>query len=321
MGPGRRGVWSSVRLRDVAAPPVSSALSRLLGEVRAAVDARLPALLAADTPAKDPGDPLPSAAREALLSPGKRVRPVLVVLAGELFGVPRRRLVDAGCAIEMVHAASLVLDDLPSMDDATLRRGKPALHVAHGEANAILAAVTLLARGFGLIAEAGLHARQGGLPASAALDLVSRLADASGLAGLASGQALDLATDAASATFDRLETIHARKTGALFVASAEFGAVLGGAREKELAAVRSYARNVGLAFQIVDDLLEQAPAAESGKSARRAPAPSFVRHVGEAGARTLVAELTQHALDSLKPFGKKADLLREFAAMLRDRKK
>jgi geranylgeranyl pyrophosphate synthase len=301
---------------------VSSALSRLLGEVRAAVDTRLPALLAADTPAKDPGDPLPSAAREALLSSGKRVRPVLVVLAGELFGVPRPRLVDAGCAIEMVHAASLVLDDLPSMDDATLRRGKPALHVAHGEANAILAAVTLLARAFGLIAEAGLHMRRGGLPASAALDLVSRLADASGLAGLASGQALDLATDAASATFDRLETIHARKTGALFVASAEFGAVLGGAREKELAAVRSYARNVGLAFQIVDDLLEtRGEAGETGKSSRRAPAPTFVRHVGEAGARTLVAELTQHALDSLKSFGKKADLLREFAAMLRDRKK
>ena len=285
------------------------------------MDARLPALLVVDTPAEDPGDPLPSAAREALLSPGKRVRPVLVVLAGELFGVPRPRLVDAGCAVEMVHAASLVLDDLPSMDDATLRRGKPALHVAHGEANAILAAVTLLARAFGLGDEAGLHTRRGGLPASAALDLVSRLADASGLAGLASGQALDLATDASSATFDRLETIHARKTGALFVASAEFGAVLGGTREKELAAVRSYARNVGLAFQIVDDLLEQAPATESGKSARRAPAPTFVRHVGMDGARSLVAELTQHALDSLAPFGKRADLLREFAVMLRDRKK
>ncbi len=284
------------------------------------MDTRLPALLGADTPAKHPGDPLPFAAREALLSPGKRVRPVLVVLAGELFGAPRPRLVDAGCAIEMVHAASLVLDDLPSMDDATLRRGKPALHVAHGEANAILAAVTLLARAFGLIAEAGLHARRGSLPASAALDLVSRLADASGLAGLASGQALDLATEAASATFDRLETIHARKTGALFVASAEFGAVLGGAREKELAAVRSYARNVGLAFQIVDDLLEEVPVRESGKSARRAPAPTFVRHVGGEGARSLVAELTQHALDSLAPFGKKADLLREFAVMLRDRK-
>ncbi|MGZ5429477.1 MAG: polyprenyl synthetase family protein, partial [Thermoanaerobaculia bacterium] len=117
-----------------------------------------------------------------------------------------------------------------------------------------------------------------------------------------------------------LERIHARKTGALFVASAEFGAVLGGAREKELAAVRSYARNVGLAFQIVDDLLEQAPAAESGKSARRAPAPTFVRHVGMDGARSLVAELTQHALDSLAPFGKKTDRLREFAVMLRDRK-
>ncbi|MGZ6988211.1 MAG: polyprenyl synthetase family protein, partial [Thermoanaerobaculia bacterium] len=280
----------------MAAPSASSALARLLAEVRAAVDARLPALLAADTSTSDPRDPLPPATREALLSPGKRVRPALVVLAGELFGAPRPRVVDAGCAIEMVHAASLVLDDLPSMDDASLRRGRPALHVAHGEGNAILAAVTLLTRAFGLIAEAGLRARRGGLAASTALDLISRLADASGLTGLASGQALDLATDAASATFDRLETIHARKTGALFVASAEFGAVLGGAREKELAAVRSYARNVGLAFQIVDDLLEQAPAAESGKSARRAPAPTFVRHVGEAGARSLVAELTRHAL-------------------------
>ena len=309
-------------MNGLAAPSASPALSRLLSEVCAAVDARLPALLEGDAPDPDPGDPLPSATRDALLSPGKRVRPALVVLAGELFEAPRPRLVDAGCAIEMVHAASLVLDDLPSMDDATLRRGRPALHVAHGEGNAILAAVTLLTRAFGLLSEAGLHARRGGLPGSLALDLVSRLADALGLQGLASGQALDLATEEAGATFDRLETIHARKTGALFVASAEFGAVLGGARQNELSAVRSYARNVGLAFQIVDDLLEAPGDAHAiGKSARRAPAPTFVRHVGEEGARTLVAELTGHALVSLQPFGKKADLLREFAEMLRDRKK
>ncbi len=309
-------------MNDVAAPAASPALSRLLEEVRTAVDARLPGLLPGGTGAPDPRDPLPSATREALLSPGKRVRPALVVLAGDLFEAPRPRLIDAGCAIEMVHAASLVLDDLPSMDDATLRRGRPALHVAHGDGNAILAAVTLLTRAFGLLAEAGLHARRGGIPGSLALDLVSRLADASGLAGLASGQALDLATDETGATFDRLETIHARKTGALFVASAEFGAVLGGARENELGAVRSYARNVGLAFQIVDDLLEaEGDAAATGKSARRAPAPTFVRHVGAAGARTLVGELTDHALQSLKPFSRKADVLREFAEMLRDRKK
>jgi geranylgeranyl diphosphate synthase, type II len=305
---------------DVAAPAASSSsLPRLLAEVRAAVDARLLAILTADAPSPDPLDPLPRATSEALLSPGKRLRPALVVLAGELFGAPRPRLVEAGCAIEMVHAASLVLDDLPSMDDATLRRGKPALHVLHGEANAILAAVTLLARAFGFLADAGLHARRGGLPATAALDLVSRLADASGLAGLASGQALDLATDEAGATFDRLETIHARKTGALFVASAEFGAVLGGAREKELAAVRSYARNVGLSFQIVDDLLEIVPAAETGKSARRSPAPTFVRHVGVEGARALVAELTAHAVESVGLFGKRGSLRREFALLLRDR--
>jgi geranylgeranyl pyrophosphate synthase len=291
--------------------------------VRESVDARLPGLLAAPAGEPDPLDPLSPAVREALLSPGKRVRPALVVLAGDLFGVPRAKLIDAGAAIEMVHAASLVLDDLPSMDDATTRRGRPALHCTHGESIAILAAVTLLVRAFGTLAEAGLHPRRGaGVPAETALDLVSRLADASGLLGLASGQALDLRTTAADATFDRVETIHARKTGALFVASAEFGAVVGGAREKELAALRSYARNVGLAFQIVDDLLEAtADAAETGKSSRRAPAPTFVRHVGEKGARTLVAELTQHALDALQPFGKKADMLREFAVMLRDRKK
>lgn len=291
--------------------------------MRDAVDARLPGLLAAPQGEPDPLDPLPPAAREALLSPGKRLRPALVVLAGELVGAPRGALVDVGAAIEMVHAASLVLDDLPSMDDATTRRGRPALHRTHGESTAILAAVTLLVRAFGTLAEAGLHPHRGaGIPPGTALDLVSRLADASGLAGLASGQALDLGTGAADATFDRLETIHARKTGALFVASAEFGAVVGGARERELAALRSYARNVGLAFQIVDDLIEAgSTAAETGKSARRAPAPTFVRHVGEKGARSLVAELTEHALDSLKPFGKKADLLREFALMLRDRKK
>ncbi len=139
--------------------------------------------------------------------------------------------------------------------------------------------------------------------------------------GLASGQALDL-RQARRPSVSTGSTIHARQTGALFVASAEFGAVVGGALEKELAALRSYARNVGLAFQIVDDLLEAtADAGETGKSARRAPAPTFVRHVGGTGARTLVAELTTHALDSLKPFGKKAEVLREFAVMLRDRKK
>lgn len=284
------------------------------------MDARLPALLAAPEGRQDPLDPLPAAVRDALLSPGKRVRPALVVLAGDLFGASRARLVDAGAAVEMVHAASLVLDDLPSMDDATTRRGRPALHLVHGEDVAILAAVTLLTCAFGALAEAGLGGRRGVAPGTA-LDLVSRLADASGLAGLASGQALDLRTGGADATFDRLETIHARKTGALFVASAEFGAVLGGAREKELAALRSFARNVGLAFQIVDDLLEaDGDAKETGKSARRSPAPTFVRHVGGKGARTLVAELTDHALDSLKPFGKKAALLRDFAVMLRDRR-
>lgn len=305
---------------------MSRDLPSFLKDVRERVDERLPALLARSFPAGagdpfDPLDPLPEAARAALLSPGKRVRPALVFLAGELFAAPRARLLDPGCAVEMVHAASLVLDDLPSMDDATTRRGQPALHVARGEDVAILSAVTLLTRAFGVLAEAGLSLGDpaGSLPAPAALDLVSRLADACGLAGLSSGQALDLRVPPTDATFDRLETIHARKTGALFVACAEFGAVVGGARERELAAVRSYAKNVGLAFQIVDDLLEGASPQATGKASRRAPAPSFARHVGAEGARGLVADLTAHAVEAIAPFGSRGHLLTEFAEMLRDR--
>lgn len=308
-------------------PRVSETLIRFLSEVKEAVDARLPLLVSAP-PGEDPLfridplDPLPAAAREALLSPGKRVRPALVFLMGQLFGARRARLLDPSCAVEMIHAASLALDDLPSMDDATTRRGLPALHVTHGQDVALLAAVTLLTRAFGLLADTGLRSSQDteAISPSLALDLISRLAEASGLAGLASGQALDLKTEAKDATFDRLETIHSRKTGALFVASAEFGAVLGGARERELGAVRSYAKNVGLAFQIVDDLLESAPASQTGKLARRAPAPSFVRQVGMEGARRLVEDLTQHAIEAVSLFGAKATLLAEFAQLLRDRR-
>lgn len=302
---------------------MSRDLPTLLSDVRTDVDARLQALLERSFPRGDPDalDPLPRAARQALLSPGKRVRPALVFLTGELFAAPRERLLDPACAVEMVHAASLVLDDLPSMDDATTRRGLPALHVQTGEDVAILSAMTLLTRAFGILAEAGLglSGPSGALPPPSALDLVSRLADACGLAGLSSGQALDLRVGEGDATFERLETIHARKTGALFVACAEFGAVIGGARERELAAVRSYAKNVGLAFQIVDDLLEGAAPEETGKEARRSGVPSFARHVGAEGARGLVAELTEHAVEAIAPFGARGRLLSEFAALLRDR--
>ena len=164
-----------------------TSLPETLARVRRAVDERLPALLADQASGAEAGavgDALPGAAREALLSPGKRVRPGLVFLVGELFGAPEQRLLDPACAVEMIHAASLALDDLPSMDDATTRRGRPALHAVHGEDLAILAAVTLIVRAFGVLADAGLSA----LRPATALDLVSRLADATGLLGLASGQ-------------------------------------------------------------------------------------------------------------------------------------
>ncbi len=230
--------------------------SAVIEQFRAAVDRRLADLLPDRTarPAR-----LAEAARYAVLSPGKRFRPMLTLLTAREFGAEPLTALDAACAFEMVHAASLILDDLPSMDDAALRRGRATTHREFDEATAILAAVGLLNQAFGVIAA------DERLTDAARAALLRRLSDSVGFEGLVSGQALDLNDRDHVRTPDDIDLLNHRKTGVLMVAAAEAGALIAGAPPASVAAVGEFARRLGLAFQIQDDLIDAAVIAESGK--------------------------------------------------------
>ena len=242
-----------------------------------------------------------------LHAPSKRIRPVLTLLCAELCGGTSPRALAAAAAIEMVHASSLILDDLPSMDDAPLRRGRPTNHREFGESIAILAAFGLLNGAFGNVARAyepGLAAR-----------LAALMADSIGLDGLIGGQAADLLATDQQIDFEMLERIHRGKTGALFVAAATCGALTAGAAGDAIASLSAYAKNLGLAFQIVDDLLDvEGDPVETGKAVREdARKTTFVSFSGVGGARQLARELCDTADRALGPFGRRADRLRELS--------
>ncbi len=258
--------------------------------------------------------PVERAMAYTALAPSKQVRAVLTLSSTELCNGAAARAVPAAAAIELVHASSLILDDLPSMDDAPLRRGKRANHLECGEAVAILAAFGLLNLSFATLTrtyEPALAAR-----------LASLVADAVGPAGLIGGQALDLQATDQSIGFEILERIHRGKTGALFVAAACCGAVIAGARADALGALTTYAKNLGLAFQIVDDLLDvEGDPAQTGKAVRAdARKTTFVSFSGVDGARQLAWELCQTADRALAPFGSRADRLRELSAFVAARR-
>ncbi len=254
--------------------------------------------------------------RYAVLSPGKRVRPMLALAAAEMLGGAPDDALDLACAVELVHCCSLVLDDLPAMDDAHLRRGRPTLHRAFGEDVALLAAFALLNRGYGLVAEASqrLH-----LSRYSPEELLHHLAQAIGTGGLIGGQALDLTSGQGSPALSDLEYIHSHKTGALFLAAAELGAMAVDARRRDLEAIGAFAKNLGLAFQIEDDLLDVlATSAVTGKDAGQdADRATFVKLLGVEGARALADELLEFALASVATFGRKADVLRALVELVR----
>lgn len=283
------------------------------------MERRLPGLL----PAEDERpESVHRAMRYAALGAGKRVRPVLTLAVVEMFGGgdDDEAVVDVACAVELVHASSLVLDDLPSMDDAELRRGRPTVHRAFGEATAILAAFGLLNLAFQRLADA---AQRLALSRYAPEDLVHHLADAIGTAGLIGGQTLDLEStpadlppyDGGHGALERLEYVHSHKTGALFLAAGELGAMAADARRRDLESVGRYAKNLGLAFQIEDDLLDAlATPEETGKDVRKDTGKTtFVSLLGVDGARALADELLAFAIDSLEPLGRRADPLRALA--------
>jgi geranylgeranyl diphosphate synthase type II len=256
------------------------------------------------------GDAVQRAMGYTLHAQSKRVRAVLTVLSAELFGGDTGRALPAAAAMELVHASSLILDDLPSMDDAPLRRGRPANHLEHGEAMAILAAFGLLNLAFGALAreyEPAIAAR-----------LSALLADAVGPGGLIGGQSADLQATDQQISFEMLERIHRGKTGALFSAAAVAGAVVAGAGAEDVARLEAFARNLGLAFQIVDDLLDvEGDPAETGKAVREdIKKTTFVSFSGVAGARQLAGELCQTADRALAPFGRRAERLKELSSFV-----
>ena len=254
--------------------------------------------------------------KEAALSPGKRLRPLAALAAGELVRAPAAASLPVAVAVELTHAASLVLDDLPSMDDARRRRGRPALHLTHGVATAELAAVALLARAFELVAISPA------MPASARAAIAGELARAVGAEGCCAGQAADLAADPAALDLEALEGIHARKTGALFVAAVRGGALAGGAGARALQALTLYARNLGLAFQITDDVLdaEGDPVRMGKDTGRDAHRANFATLVGRDACRRLVEELLSTAVEPLAFFRGKAEVLEDLARVVRNRR-
>jgi geranylgeranyl diphosphate synthase type II len=262
--------------------------------------------------------PLAEPLARALSSPGKRVRGVLTLAAGEAAGCKAEKLLDAAAAMEMIHASSLILDDLPAMDDALLRRGAPALHREFGEDLAILSAVALLNHSYGLVARnhAALAPRQWPMQ-----QVIRRVVDAVGWDGTVAGEAVDLHSEGSALDFDTLEFIHSRKTGALFVAAAAVGAMLGNISPAALARIEVFAKNLGLAFQITDDVLDVVGTPEQlgkdvGKDAQRL---TFVKLAGIDGAKKLSGELVETSLEAIANLGPAAKPLRDLGMLVRDR--
>lgn len=256
--------------------------------------------------------------KRSLASPGKRVRAVLLIAVGEAIGAKAERLAPAAAAIEMIHASSLILDDLPAMDDALLRRGQPTLHREFGEDMAILASVALLNHAYGLVAAAHADLSPRRWPMQ---QVLQRVVDAVGWDGTVGGEAVDLHSEGSHLDFDTLEYIHSRKTGALFVASAAVGAMLANVHPAPLQRIEIFAKNLGLAFQITDDILDVTSVPEVlgkdvGKDEQRL---TFVKLAGVDGARKLSEELVETSITAIEPLGAAAKPLRDLAVIVRDR--
>ncbi|MGE5552779.1 MAG: polyprenyl synthetase family protein [Betaproteobacteria bacterium] len=265
---------------------------------------------------------LHQAMRYATLGGGKRLRGFLVLAAAEALGASSEQVLPAACAVELVHAYSLIHDDLPCMDDDDWRRGRPSTHRVFGEAIALLAGDALLTLAFEVLAAGSVRV---GLPSERVLTAVKELAAAAGSLGMAGGQADDLLGERRSIGFLELESIHRRKTGALIRVSARLGAILSGARPEALAALTTYGEAVGLAFQITDDLLDvEGEAAKTGKAVRKDAARAKATYPGLLGleeARRKAREAVEAAKGALSGFGERGAVLAALAEFIlrRDR--
>jgi farnesyl diphosphate synthase len=263
---------------------------------------------------------LHAAMRYAVLGGGKRVRPLLCHAAGELAAAPATCLMTAACAVELIHAYSLVHDDLPGMDDDTLRRGKPTCHIEYDEATALLVGDALQALAFQVLAEPAAHP-----DASTRIAMLRQLAHAAGSRGMAGGQAIDLAAVGRSLDAAELEFMHIHKTGALIRAAVLLGAQCGPMLDRaHVEGLDRYAKFAGLLFQVVDDILDtEASTATLGKTAgkdARHNKPTYVTVMGASRARGFAAELRDQALGALDAFGASAERLRQLTEFIVTRK-
>jgi farnesyl diphosphate synthase len=277
-----------------------------MAETAAAIEALLERLL---PPVVGAQARLHEAMRYATLGGGKRLRPFLVVAAGELQGVPEARALRVGAAIEMIHGYSLIHDDLPAMDDALLRRGRPSCHRQFDEASAILAGDALQALAFEVLTEPATHP-----DAAVRCALALGLARAAGAAGMCGGQMIDLLAEGQALDLDQVLELQRLKTGALIRFACESGAVLGAASEADRAALAAFAADLGLAFQIQDDLLDlTGDAAKTGKDQgldAAAGKATVAGLLGVEGARAKLVALQESANRHLERFGERAGLLR-----------
>ncbi|MDV3468149.1 polyprenyl synthetase family protein [Stenotrophomonas sp. C3(2023)] len=280
---------------------------------RARIEARLDAALPSSAQAPQG---LHQAMRYAVLGGGKRMRPLLVMAAGEVFGASADDLDAPAMAVELIHAYSLVHDDLPAMDDDALRRGKPTTHVAFDEATAILAGDALQARAFSLLADA---------PVAATLRVgcLQALAQAAGAAGMCGGQALDIDATGKLQSMDELTRMHALKTGALIRAAVRMGALCGHAQEDDLQRLDRFADALGLAFQVRDDILDvEASSEQLGKTAGKDQAQdksTFPALLGLDGAKAELSGLVQVMEQALAGYGEEADSLRALGRLAVER--
>jgi len=261
-----------------------------------------------------------NAMRHTLFAGGKRLRPIIALTVGEMLNGINEQLLPSACAIELIHTASLILDDLPCMDNAELRRGKPTCHKVFGEHLAILASFALFNRAYGLIAQVPDDIN---INPNLYLQVIREIASVVGIQGMIGGQALDLQSVGESIDFDTLEYIHSHKTGTLFIGVVRLGAILSNASADELEAITIYAKNLGLAFQIVDDLLDvQSEENKLGKDIKQdTQKTTFVEFCGVEESKLLAQELINYAQEALAPFGERAIILKALAQYVVAREK
>jgi farnesyl diphosphate synthase len=290
---------------------LAEGLAQIQRDIDTAFDQLLP-------PVQDPRERLIEAMRYAAIGGGKRLRPLLLTATAEMYGVDRDAALRAGVAIESIHVYSLIHDDLPCMDDDDLRHGKPTVHRAFDEATAVLAGDSLLSFAFEVLSDPATS----GDPFTR-IELVATLASASGFQGMAGGQMMDIVAETTAFDLPTVTRLQQLKTGALLASAVEMGAILGRVPAEGRNHLRGYARDIGLAFQIADDLLDyEGDEAAAGKALRKdaeAGKQTFVSLLGPERARAQAQMLVEQAVAQLASHGEEAELLRALARYIVER--